>query len=203
MSLSLAARRLPPSDADIRTVLLERLRKRHRDETSVAFLEELGLCRGRVRVDVAVVNGSIHGYEIKSDRDSLRRLAGQAAVYGMVLDRATLVVGSKHVSDAVAAIPDWWEVQVVGSHKSGLRVKRLRQGRKNPARNARALVELLWLEDAQALLAARGGIRGYRRRPRRELWDRICALYAIDEIATAVREQLKARVDQRSSRPRV
>ena len=196
-----ALRLQPPSDAEIRAVLLGRLRERHREEASVAFLEELGLCRGQVRVDVAVVNGSIHGYEIKSDRDSLRRLAGQAAVYGMVLDRATLVVGEKHVTEAVAAVPVWWEVQVVTARGSEIRVKRLRRGRKNPARNARALVELLWLEDAQALLAARDGLRGYRRRPRREVWDRICALYALDEIAGAVREQLKARSTKRSSQP--
>jgi hypothetical protein len=201
VKLSTATQCLPPSDADIRTVLLERLRERHGGEANVVFLEELGLCRGRVRVDVAVVNGSIHGYEIKSDRDSLRRLTRQAEVYGMVLDRATLVVGPKHVSEAMAAVPDWWEVQVVVSKGPGLRVKRLRRGRKNPARAARALVELLWLEDAQAFLAARGSLRGYRRRPRRELWDRICALYPIDEIASAVRDQLKARADQRSSEP--
>jgi hypothetical protein len=203
VSVSQIARHLPPSDADIRALLLERLRKRHGHESNVVFLEELGLCRGQVRVDLAVVNGSIHGYEIKSDRDSLRRLAGQAAVYGMVLDRATLVVGAKHVARAIGAIPDWWGVQVVARCRSGLQVKPLRRGRKNPARSARALVELLWLDDAEALLAARGGLRGFRRRPRRELWDRICALYGIEEIATAVREQLKARVDQKSSQPRV
>jgi hypothetical protein len=168
----------------------------------VAFLEELGLCRGKVRVDVAVVNGSIHGYEIKSDRDSLRRLASQAAVYGMVLDRATLVVGPKHVAEAIRAVPKWWEVKVVIASGADLRVKQLRRGRKNPERNARALVELLWLEDTQALLEVRGGLRGYRGRPRRELWDRVCALYEISEIASAVRGQLKARAAQRPSRPR-
>jgi hypothetical protein len=80
-------------------------------------------------------------------------------------------------------------------------VTQLRRGRKNLDRKVRALVELLWLEDTHALLAARGGLRGYRGRPRRELWDRVCALYKIDEIASAVREQLKARATQRPSLP--
>jgi hypothetical protein len=184
---------LPPGDADIRDVLLERLRERHSDELGVAFLEEIGLCRGQVFVDVAVVNGSIHGYEIKSDRDSLRRLAGQVAMYGRVLDRASLVVGSKHIDQAVKAVPPWWEIQVVEARSSGLRLKRLRAGWKNPARDARALVELLWLDAALALLAERGGIRGYRGRSRREIWDRLCGLYTVDEIAEAVRKELKAR----------
>jgi len=87
-------------DSDIRTALLDRLQQRHQAEPDVAFLEELGLCRGQVFVDVTVVNGALHGYEIKSDRDSLRRLAGQVAFYGRVLDRATLVVGTRHLADA-------------------------------------------------------------------------------------------------------
>jgi hypothetical protein len=122
-------------------------------------------------------------------------------VYGLVLDRATLVVGSKHVSEAMAAVPEWWEVLVVAVLGAGLRIKRLRRGRRNPTRHARSLVELLWLEDAQAFLAARGRLRGYGRRPRRELWDRICELYPIEEIASAVREQLKARADYGSAEP--
>ncbi len=193
---------LPLGDADIRGMLLDRLRERHSDETNVAIFEELGLCRGQVRVDVAVVNGSIHGYEIKSDRDSLRRLAGQAAIYGRVLDRATLVVGTKHVADAVAVVPPWWEIQIVQARATGLRVKRIRAGRANPARDARALAELLWLEDGLALVAARSSLRGYRGRPRREIWDRVCELYVLDEIASAVRSQLKARSAQQSSRLR-
>ncbi len=191
-----------PSDADIRGVLLQRLRARHSDENDVAFLEELGLCRGQVFVDVAVVNGSIHGYEIKSDRDSLRRLAGQVAMYGRVLDRASLVVGAKHVEQAVVAVPPWWEIHVVEARSTGLHMKRLRRGCKNPARDARALVELLWLDDALALLAERGGVRGYRGRPRREIWDRVCELYAVDEIADEVRKQLNARPARQSAPPR-
>jgi hypothetical protein len=177
------------------------LRHRHRSDADVVYLEELGLCRGQVRVDVAVVNGSIHGYEIKSDRDSLRRLAGQVALYGRVLDRASIVVGPRHVEDAHAAVPAWWEIRVVEQQPTRLHLKRLRAGRKNPARDARALVELLWLDDALALLDARGGLRGYRSRPRREVWDRVCELYEVDEIAAAVRHQLKARSGRISVRP--
>jgi len=192
----------PPGDAEIRGVLLQRLRERHSDEMDIVFLEEIGLCRGQAFVDVAVVNGSIHGYEIKSDRDSLRRLAGQVAMYGRVLDRASLVVGTKYVDQAVNAVPAWWEIQIVEALDSGLRLKRLRAGRKNPARDARALVELLWLDAALVLLAERGGIRGYSGRSRREIWDRVCDLYTIDEIAEAVRKQLKARSAHRPARPR-
>jgi len=184
-------------DSDIRTALLGRLHQRHEDEPDVAFLEELGLCRGQVFVDVTVVNGALHGYEIKSDRDSLRRLAGQVAFYGRVLDRATLVVGTRHLADADEVIPSWWEILVADMSAGVVRLRQRRRGRRNPARDCRALVELLWLDNALALLAARDSLRGYRGRPRREVWDRVCELYKVDEVAGAVRVQLKARSAQR------
>ena len=189
---------LPPADPEIRRSLFERLREAHEHERDTAFIEELGLCRGQVRVDVAVVNGSLHGYEIKSDRDTLRRLVAQVDVYSRVLDRATLVVGRRHADEAATALPSWWEILVVDTSRREVRLRTRRQGRRNPERVARSLVELLWLEDAQGLLAARGGLRGYRGRPRREVWDRVCELYSVNEIAAAVRDRLKATAATRS-----
>lgn len=187
----------PAGDAEIRGALLRRLRQRHLGDAEVAFMEELGLCRGQVFVDVAVVNGLLHGYEIKSDRDSLRRLVGQVAIYGRVLDRATLVVGSRHLDEAADLVPEWWEILVADDSARGLRFRQRRRGRMNPTLDRRALVELLWLSDALELLAARGAIRGYRRRRRSEIWDRVCELYDADEIGDVVRTKLRARSAQR------
>lgn len=181
------------SDPDIRPALRARLRGEHAAESDTVFIEELGLCRGQVRVDLAVVNGSLHGYEIKSDRDSLRRLAGQVDFYGRVLDRATLVVGHRHLSEALSMVPHWWGILVVEPKGGSLRFKTIRRGSRNPARDARSIVELLWLDAAVALLADRGVERGFRGKPRRKVWDRVCEVFRIDEIAAAVRNQLKAR----------
>ena len=43
--------------------------------------------------DIAVINCSIHGYEIKSDLDTLMRLPQQLEFYAMTLQKLTLVVG--------------------------------------------------------------------------------------------------------------
>jgi len=189
-----------PGDREIRSALLKRLRAAHAGEDDVALLEELGLCRGEVRIDVTVVNGSLHGYEIKSDRDSLRRLDRQVTLYSAVLDRATLVVGERHVRDAVEQVPSWWEVMLAKVTSDGLTLTKLRSGQLNEKRDSRALVELLWLEDALALLAARNALRGFRRKPRRFVWNRVCEVYGVDEIADAVRARLKARPARRAAR---
>lgn len=193
----------PFADADLRPALRARLLLDHACEPDTIVLDELGLCRGEVRVDMAVVNGLLHGYEIKSDRDSLRRLGGQSAIYNRVLDRVTLVVGERHLHEALGIVPAWWGILRIDAsgHEPGFRP--LRRGRKNPTLDPRALVELLWLEDAMALLEHHRIARGMRGKPRRVLWDRLCDHLHADAIAAAVRAGLRARVarpDHRSPR---
>jgi len=183
-------------DADIRPALRMRLRSGPAFDDDTAIIEELGICRGQVRIDLAVVNGTIHGYEIKSERDSLRRLAAQAAVYSRVLDHVTVVVAARHVAHALTIIPSWWGVLRFESAAGSLRFVCMRRGRMNPGLDSRALVELLWLDDSIALLEKHNSARGVKGKPRRVVWDRVCGTVAVDEIASAVRARLKARAAQ-------
>jgi len=182
-----------PSDAEIRPALRAQLRAKHARQPDTVITEELGLCRGRVRVDLAVVNGLLHGYEIKSDRDSLRRLATQVYFYGQVLDRATIVAGERHLAHVLEQVPTWWGVMLLTPGRRQLRFKSIRSGQRNPSGDPRALVELLWLPDALALLEERRVAKGVRGKPRRLVWDRVCEHFTFEEIATAVRTHLKAR----------
>lgn len=180
-------------DPEIRIALLKELRRRRVLRGNTVVVQELGLRRSDAVVDVAVVNGSFNGFEIKSDADTLRRLARQAEIYGQILDRVTLVVGQQHLGAARRLIPAWWGLMAVRVLAEGPTLTTVRSGRGNPARNARALVELLWLDEARALLAQRDALRGHRTKPRDAVWDRMCEVYSLDEIASAVRQRLKAR----------
>jgi hypothetical protein len=193
-------------DLEIRGGLLTQLRDKHGTDTDAVVVQELGMCRGQVRVDVALVNGAFHGYEIKSDRDSLRRLDRQAEVYGQVLDRATLVTGERHLEHVLATLPSWWGIVIAGASQSHPRseaptLTTIRAESPNPDRKARALAELLWLQDALQLLDDRQALRGYRSKPCRIVWDRLCEVYSLDEIAAAVRERLKARARRGAAQP--
>ena len=188
-------RNAPPrlAEADIRNELRKYIANLNAAEPDVAVINELGICGGRARADVAVINGELHGYEIKSDRDSLRRLNVQADHYGLVFDRATLVTSVRHVSTALTVLPSWWGVLRIEQWDSSVRLQSVRRSQLNPRRDARSLVELLWLEDAISLLERRNAARGVRGRPRRLVWDRICVHFELDEIAEAVRHQLKTK----------
>jgi hypothetical protein len=65
-------------DGHLRIALKRRLLTRYSDHPSTLILEELGLKHGAARIDIAVVNGDLHGYELKSDSDTLSRLPRQA-----------------------------------------------------------------------------------------------------------------------------
>lgn len=52
-------------DLEIRGGLLTDLRDKHGGDADAVVVEELGMCRGQVRVDVALVNGALHGYEVR------------------------------------------------------------------------------------------------------------------------------------------
>lgn len=185
--------RIRLGDSDIRPALWERLRREHSRHADTILINELGLCRGRVRVDMAAVNGQLHGYEIKSDLDSLRRLATQVRLYSMVLDRVTLVVGDRYLTDAFSILPAWWGVVNVRRANTRIRFKTVRRALNNPDRDPAALVELLWLDETVALLEERNAARGVRGKPRRVAWERACEILTLEEIAAAVRSRLKAR----------
>ena len=177
--------------------LLARLGEELNRDAETVIIEELGLCRGQVRLDVAVVNGLLHGYEIKSDRDSLRRLRKQVDVYGKVLDRVTLVVGDRFLTASSGVVPSWWGLLHAQVKHDRLRLRTVRRSRRNPQRDPRFLVELLWSDHAIEILEQRGAARGVRHKPRHIIWDRVCDRFSLDEIADEVRARLKARVVNR------
>ena len=185
------------ADSDIRPALRDWLRARHRSDPDSVILDELGICRGRVRIDLTVVNGLLHGYEIKSERDTLGRLEAQADMYGRVLDRATLVVGEPHLEAALRVVPRWWGVVLVETRGSTPRFVVRRGDTQNPRLDASALVEFLWREDALALLENRAAASGVRGKTRLAMWDRICDVCDLQEIAAAARARLKAKADLR------
>ena len=70
------------NDLDIRKVLKSELLDKHGNDSETVILEELGLKHGRARIDLVIINDRMHGYEIKSDRDTLKRLPEQVQIHG-------------------------------------------------------------------------------------------------------------------------
>ena len=189
-------------DGDLRTALLRRLDRQHSRDPDTLILQELGLRHGAARVDVAVVNGSLHGYELKSDSDSLGRLARQARVYGSVLDRVTLVVGRRHAEESIGMVPVWWGVQVAQmGPRGGVIFSSVRRARNNPSQDPVAVAKLLWREEALELLQQLGAAKGFTSKPRAALYARLAEVARPEEIRSRVRDRLRGRTGWRSDGP--
>lgn len=186
-------------DHTIRAALKRRIRARHLKDPHTFVVEEMGLEYGSGRVDIAVINQRMTGYEIKSDGDSLDRLEGQVHMYCDVFDRVVLVVGYRWAYDALQLIPRWWGVTLVSRTDSGRIVfSEARRSQNNPSPNANAIARLLWRDEALQLLEEIGQAIGWRSKPRAMLCERLAETLPLDTLKARVRWQLRQREDWRS-----
>jgi hypothetical protein len=180
-------------DSDIRQALHASELNAHRDEPDTLVLDELGICQGDYRIDIAVVNGSLHGIEIKSDRDTLNRLLAQAEAYSKVFDTMCIVAGRNHIDGVAAMVPQWWTLRAATDEGGAVVFEDVREGQRNPSVDPLSVVQLLWREEAVALLEVNGGARGFRGKSRHIVWAELAARLSPDELRCTVRQQLKAR----------
>lgn len=188
---------------DIRSALRASLRAEHIKEPDTAVIDELGLCQGMARVDMAVVNGSINGYEIKSERDRLVRLPGQRDVYNRCFDTMTLVACWRHLAGARTIIPRWWGIVRPVERNGKIEFKPIRRARPNPSLAAESIVQLLWRAEAMEALTTLGLAKGLRGKPRSTLWGILVNVLPLDELKARTRAAIKARGDWRSAPQRV
>lgn len=79
----------------IREKLIKALAKQHPSNTE--FLAELPIANFSRRIDLVMANGSLSGFEIKSEQDSLKRLGGQLETYMQYFENVTVVCATKHL----------------------------------------------------------------------------------------------------------
>ena len=182
-------------DADIRRVLRQQLENSFKADDATMIIEELGLCRGIVRVDIAVVNGVLKGYEIKSDQDTLSRLAAQAETYNRVFETMTVVVAERHLRAAEMLIPGWWAIQVATTRHSSspLIIEHVRAESTNPCVDAGSLVQLLWRDEVLEVLGQITGSKPLKSKPRRVLWGTLASAVPLPELKAIVCKYLRSR----------
>ena len=189
----------PTNDRVIRTALIEELWKTHRQEPEVRIIEELGITHGAARVDIAVVNGIIHGFELKSELDTLHRLPEQMRIYNSVLDQVTLVVGKNHLHEAINTVPEWWGITIAKAIDSSGAISfcNIRRAEENPEKNSVDIASLLWREEALHILEEIDQSRGVRSKPRKFLYERLADVLDQPTLRAKVRECLSLRTNWR------
>lgn len=178
--------------------MLELLEREHANDEDTLIFNELGILNGSSRVDIAVVNGEIAGFELKSERDTLGRLPAQRDLYNLVLDRVSLVVAEKHRNKAIDLVPDWWGIWIAYPVMSGrVEIASERLAQPNRWLDTETVCSFLWRDEALAILERYGAAQGVRSRPRRTLYQRLTEILPLDAIRSEVRNALKTRAGWR------
>lgn len=185
------------TDSDIRQAIYAKLIPEIIGTSPSRVVNEMSICAGDARVDIAVINGKLHGFEIKSEADTLARLEGQISAYNRVFDTMTIICGENHLDAVTEIIPPWWGIYSVKYNFSTVQFTKIRYAEVNNDVCKIALAQLLWKSELAALLNEAGVRKGISGKPCRELWKIVSDTFSTNVLKVKVREALKIRADWR------
>lgn len=179
-------------DPQLRSAVKLKVLSEYAADPHSRIFDELRIRHGAARIDIALVNGIIHGFELKSDKDCLKRLPHQMRMYNSVFDRITLVTTARHADHAKDLIPEWWGIKIATS-RAELEFSDLRVACDNPSPDVLSISKLLWRDEALTLLDEFGEADPLRYERRALVYARLAEVADLDTVRERVRRQLKSR----------
>ena len=191
------------SDKTIRTTLIRELQEKYSQDQDTAIIPEFTLPHGSARVDIAVINGVMHGYELKSDIDNLLRLTSQMGAYNLIFDKVTLVVGKSHLVDALRLIPEWWGITVAKDIDSEFEpiLIPVRTARHNPDQDILTIANILWKDEAIAILDNLGEAKNLGSKPKTFICQKLIDTLSEHDLKKHVKKSLISRMSNSCYRP--
>jgi hypothetical protein len=181
-------------ELDVRRLLYRtEIRRMLGENPKSRVVDELELLRGVVRVDVALISDTLHGFEIKSGLDNLQRLPHQQEAYGKVFERMTLVAHERHVEEAVKMVPKYWGLITVGERDGVPFCNHIWPARLNSDLDPLAMAQLLWREEVLELMEYFDLGRGIKSKPRKVLWKALAAGLTTEQLKAFVCFKLRTR----------
>ena len=188
-------------DFHIRAALHHKLLEPYHSDPDTLVIEELGLKHGSCRADIAIINGQLTGFEIKSDQDSLFRLERQVPMYDAVFDAVTAVVGERHRPAVASFLPIHWGILVARETEAGeVHFEIERKSKPNRATDLFAVTQLLWRTEALLLLQTTKLDLDARRLRRSLIYEHLVQNFPAVKLREEVRRCLKERSNWRDQR---
>ena len=131
-------------------ILKEKKFTKNPEDTIV--IDEFSSSYSSARIDISVLNGSLHGYEIKSERDTLERLPKQIEYYTKIFEYITVVTTDKYTEKIIEIVPDFFGIFLIEKKKNKLKLKKIRNSKKNKNIDYFELTKLLWKEELKEIL---------------------------------------------------
>ncbi len=134
-------------EADIKAELINYLRRDHRLTSKSTLVSELAIGHQKNRVDLSLIDKSIHHFEIKSAYDSLERLDSQIESYLLTADFVSLAVSSKLFNAAISRVPKSVGLLEVVSFDAKERIRVVRPPVKNIRIDKLALLQIMPVDE--------------------------------------------------------
>lgn len=157
-------------------------------------IDELGLRNGEIRADIAVLNGKMIGYEIKTDKDNLLRLPSQVSAYSDVFDKAYVIVGEKHIQKVRQNLPEWWGVFCIKIDEHDfITFEEVKPGQANPHQNPYTIAQLLWKQEVVDLLKDKFNCAVKSSYTKAKLYEILVQQCSVHDLSKSVLQVVKSR----------
>lgn len=147
---------IPLSERDIKLAVISHLEKKSALQDGVV-INELPVANWSRRADLAVANGKLQAFEIKSDFDSLRRLDGQISLFATRFDKVVLVTTSRFLSSALERLPSYVEIWEAARRGKEVSLRVVRRGQVREIKNRRILASYLQKTEIASFIRSNGG----------------------------------------------
>ena len=137
----------------LRDLVKAQLPRLIRSRSEAFLVEEMEVCLGQARVDLAVIADHLIGIEIKGPKDDVSRLPRQVQAYSRCFDRVILVVHESLAERAKPLVPGWWGMVIAHEKDGECQHYLTKRPRPNPDLDLDAVLSLLWRDEIDALLA--------------------------------------------------
>ncbi len=179
-------------DPNIRQLLRRTKLSEYLNDEHSKVVEEMKIPAANARIDMAVINGHFHGYEIKSACDTLHRLPNQLIAYSYIFDYLTVVTEKKYHERILESIPDWVGVMVCSDKKDEQEIEVIKASSINPNKNSFFIAKLLWNEELIEVLSEQK-IPFNKKQRNWILCETLSQNMEIEKLSLIVREKLKIR----------
>jgi len=181
-------------DFDIRLHLKDSILKKYYSDTNSKVVEELNLPIAKARIDLAVINGHLHGFEIKSASDTLQRLPSQLIAYSKVFDYLSVITEDKYHHKLMSILPNWVGVYVCSEKNGQFIIRKEKAGTLNKEKDGFYIAKLLWREELIDVLNTFN--IPFKKKDRNWILAEIVAAnIKLPVLSDVVREKLKKRID--------
>lgn len=177
-------------DICIRQLLKQKQLAFYISDKNSKVVDELSLPVAKARIDIAVINGAFHGYEIKSASDTLQRLPSQIEAYIKVFDYLSIVTEKKYTDKILHLVPKF--IGLIECTENSVKI--LRKPKLNKNKDGFFIAKLLWREEIIDILTEYQ--IPFRKKDRNWiLCEVLSSNLNIELLSDIVRDKLKNRLD--------